>query len=170
MEEGFVDLVFALHNHQRAADGSQHYIATGTHHRKPLGFAFTLPKEWKQGTLGDSGLVTFQAGITVESTGESSDHFVTTLRDLYQIAGPELKMSKSIAFTVISLGGDPRTPEQGPVKMKLFYEPAEDDPKHDDHYAEHYLNIDLATKLIQFHEKDPEYRPAVIHALTTTNG
>jgi hypothetical protein len=118
MEEGFVDLVFALHNHQRAADGSQHYIATGTHHRKPLGFAFTLPKEWKQGTLGDSGLVTFQAGITVESTGESSDHFVTTLRDLYQIAGPELKMSKSIAFTVISLGGDPRTPEQGPVKMK----------------------------------------------------
>jgi hypothetical protein len=54
--------------------------------------------------------------------------------------------------------------------LKLFYEPAEDDPKHDDHYAEHYLNIDLATKLIQFHEKDPEYRPAVIHALTTTNG
>ena len=79
-------------------------------------------------------------------------------------------MSKSIAFAVMSLAGDPRAPEQGPVKMKLFYEPAADDPQHDEHYAEHYLNIDLAAKLIQFHEKDPEYRPAIIHALTTNNG
>lgn len=170
MEEGFIDLVFALHSHERSANGSQHLIATGTHHGKPLGFAFTLPKEWKQGTLGDSGIVTFQARITIDSTGESSDHFVATLRDLYQITGSKLTMSKNIAFTVVSLKGDPRTPEQGPVKMKLFYEPAEDDPKYDDHYAELYLNIDLAARLIQFHEKDPEYRPAIIHALTTTNG
>ena len=165
-----MDLAFTLHSRQRAADGSEIFIATGTHRGKPVGFAFRLPRDWKQGTLGDSGIVTFLAHITFESTGEASDRFVAALRDLYQITGPELTMSKSIAFAVMSLAGDPRAPEQGPVKMKLFYEPAADDPQHDEHYAEHYLNIDLAAKLIQFHEKDPEYRPAIIHALTTNNG
>ena len=35
-------------------------------------------------------------------------------------------------------------------------------------YAEYYLNIDLAARTVEFHEKDEGYRDAVLRALSGT--
>lgn len=60
----------------------------------------------------------------------------------------------------VSLGTDPRTLPNIPAKLKLFF--------HSDiesRYAEVFLNIDLPERLVQFHEKDQEYRKNVIRVL-----
>ncbi|MEZ0273788.1 MAG: hypothetical protein ACAH88_02695, partial [Roseimicrobium sp.] len=59
-----------------------------------------------------------------------------------------------------------RNADAGPVKMKLFFSPGENDPHFEDRYAEHFLNFDLAAKRIEFREKDPGYREPLLRALS----
>jgi hypothetical protein len=66
----------------------------------------------------------------------------------------------TLGFTAISLGGEPADLGKGPAKIKLFFE-----SDAEDRYAELYTNVDLASGVLQIHEKDPEYRSALIHAL-----
>jgi hypothetical protein len=76
-------------------------------------------------------------------------------------------MTPVVTFTAISLGGIPASLEKGAVKIKLFFEPTEDSEEaYEMFYAEHYLNIDLASRIVEFHEKDEAYRDAVLRALS----
>ena len=165
--QGFVDLAFDLASHERSADGGQTCIARGTHNGAEVGFRFRLPAQWKQGTLGDTGLTTYQSTITLESLGDSSDRFVAALGELYGGSLHPTRMTPVVAFTAISLGGIPAALEKGATKIKLFFEPTEDSEEaYEMFYAEHYLNIDLASRTVEFHEKDEGYRDAVLRALS----
>lgn len=165
--QGFVDLAFSLASHERSPDGIQTCIARGTHNGAEVGFRFRLPAEWKQGTLGDTGLTTYQSTITLESLGTPSDRFVAALAELYGGSLHPKSMTPEVTFTAISLGGIPAALEKGAVKIKLFVEPNEDSEEaYEMFYAEHYLNIDLAARTVEFHEKDEAYRDAVLRALS----
>ncbi|HEX9578038.1 MAG TPA: hypothetical protein VF993_09810 [Myxococcales bacterium] len=97
--------------------------------------------------------------MTYRSIGRESDALLRVLDELY---GTKLKpraMAKTIIFSGISLGGDPRDLAKGPLHMKLFYEAAGDD------YAELFTNIDIASRRLEIHEKDEAYRSAVVRAL-----
>ena len=167
--DGFVDLGFSLSSYERLVDGIQVCVARGLHKGSEVSFKFRLPSAWKQGTLGDTGITTYQSTVTIESLGTTSDHFVTTLGGLYGGALRPTKMAQAVTFTAISLGGVPSQLEKGPTKIKLFFEPTEEtDDAYDRYYAEHYLNIDLAAKWVEFHEKDEGYRDAVLRALSNT--
>ncbi len=75
-------------------------------------------------------------------------------------------MAPAVTFTAISLGGMPAALEKGPAKIKLFFEPTDDSEEACEmFYAEHYLNIDLASKTVEFHEKDEGYKDAILRAL-----
>ncbi len=168
MEEGgFVDLALSLISHERLSNGVQVCVARGVHNGTEVGFRFRLPPAWKQGTLGDTGITTYQSTLDVESVGAASDDFVAILANLY--GGPlrPEKMAPSTTFTAISLQGIPAQLEAGSTKIKLFFEPKEDsDEAYERDYAEHYLNIDFASRVVEFHEKDPEYRDAMLRALS----
>ena len=167
--QGFVDLAFGLASHERSAEGVQTCIARGTHNGAEVGFRFRLPAQWKQGTLGDTGLTTYQSTITLESLGDASDRFVSALGDFYGGSLHPASMAPVVTFTAISLGGIPAALEKGPAKIKLFFEPTEDSEEaYEMFYAEHYLNIDLASRTVEFHEKDEEYRDAILRALSGT--
>jgi hypothetical protein len=167
MEEGFVDLEFTLASHERLTDGTQVCVARGTHDGKEVAFQFRLPPTWKQGTLGDTGITTYQSTINIESIGAASDYFVATLANLYGGTLRPTNMAPIVTFTAISLEGIPTQLEKGRTKIKLFFEPQEDnDDAYDRYYAEHYLNIEMSSRVVEFHEKDSEYRDPVLRALS----
>lgn len=169
-EDGnFVDVTLPLQAHHRAEDEAQRFVAGGTYYALPVGFAVVLPAEWQEGTIGH-GVVTYMAWCRFESLGKESDQWLATLRKLYQLPELTAEMLPAVTFTAITLEGDPRRPECGPVKIKLFYECDAADPAYDEKYAEHYLNLDLVEGKIEFHEKDPEYRSALLSALTASPG
>ncbi len=165
--DGFVDLGFSLSSYERLADGAQVCVARGMYKGAEVGFRFRLPSEWKQGTLGDTGITTYQSTVTFESLEAVSDSFVVALGDLYAGTFRPTIMNPEVTFTAISLAGTPASLEKGATKIKLFFEPTEDSEEaYELFYAEHYLNVDLTSRTVEFHEKDEEYRGAVLRALS----
>ncbi len=72
-------------------------------------------------------------------------------------------MGKDTHFTGISLEGNPAALFQGPAKIKLFFEP-EDENDYEERYAELFMNFNLKERKMWLSEKDEEYRPAIIRA------
>lgn len=60
---------------------------------------------------------------------------------------------------------DRRRPgKTNPARLKLFFawEEGSETP-----YGELFLNLDLPNRVLELNEKDPEYRPAILAALST---
>jgi hypothetical protein len=157
--EGFVDLSFAIRNVEALPDGSQVLEVFGTHNGREVGIKLALGTKWKQGKLGP--LDTFTGVASYQSLGQTTEAFVQDLDELYRTKLHPTTVRPSTTFTAISLEGNPARLENGPTKLKLFFE--SDD---ENRYAELYTNIDLAKRVLEFHEKDPTYRVAIIKALT----
>lgn len=160
-EEGFHDLVFYLSEHKRLPDGSQSIRGSGTHKGRALGFEAVLGPTWKSGSIGGGiPIVTYQGIVTYRATGPDSDAFVQALDELYGTKVAPAAMAREIRFAAISLEGDPRHLDKGPVKIKLFFE-ADDEER----YAELFTNIDLSSRRVEVREKDQGYRLALVKAL-----
>jgi hypothetical protein len=159
--EDFHDLQFAIQKYETLADGTQVIHAVGAHHGREVGLDLTLGPGWKSsqivpGVTSDQGLVTYR------SNGAESDAFLQVLDEIYETKVHPAAMRTETQWSGISLKGDPGALDKGPTKIKLFFE-----SNNADEYAELFTNIDLAARILQIHEKDPEYRPAIIHALAT---
>ena len=167
IEEGFADLAFGLMSYRRLEDGSQVLDVRGRRKGREVGFRVRLSSAWEKRMLGDTGIVAYQAVVYLESIGKPSDQFVDDLADLYGGLPQPGKMASSVVFTAISLEGLPAQLDRGPVKIKLFFEPDDESEKaYEQFYAEYYLNIDVTAKLVEFGEKDPDYRKAMLRALS----
>jgi hypothetical protein len=59
------------------------------------------------------------------------------------------------------LEGDPARVLSSPVRMKFFFHSSSEA-----RYAEVFTNIDVQAGRLEFHEKDPSYRVALVRALT----
>ena len=68
-------------------------------------------------------------------------------------------MRGDIGFTAVSLEGHSLRLAAEPLQMRLFFEADTDGL-----YAEFHLNCDSHKNGVQFHEKDAEYRRAVVLA------
>ncbi len=161
-EDGsFVDLGFAIRSRESLPDGSEALHAYGVYHGREVGITVVLGTSWKSGTLGtEVPLVTYTGTVTYHSLGAPSDALLQTLDQLYATKLQPTVIRPATTFAAISLGGEPANLTKGPVRIKLFFE--SDD---EDRYAELYTNIDLANGVLQIHEKDPDYRSALIKAL-----
>jgi hypothetical protein len=160
-EEGFRDLVFHIEEHKRLPDGSQSIRGRGTHNGRPLGLEVVLGATWKSAPVGkDVPLVVHQGAVTYRSTGPEGDAFAQVLDEVYGTKVAPAAMAKETRFTAIALEGDPRDLGKGPVRIKLFFEPDEEEG-----YAEVFTNIDLSARRLEVREKDPEYRLAFVKAL-----
>ncbi len=157
-EDGFVDLSFAIHSHERLPDGSEILSGYGTHHGREVGVAITLGTNWKPGKLGPS--VVYTGTVTYRSLGPPSDALIQALDELYSTKLQPTIMRPTTIFTAISLEGEPADLAKGPTKFKLFFE-----SDSEDRYAEFYTNIDLANGVLQIREKDPDYRSPLVKAL-----
>jgi hypothetical protein len=160
-EEYFHDLVFFADSAVQLSNGSQALRASGRHRGRPLAFEVRLGPTWKAGSLGkDVPLTTYQGTVTYHSLGLASTRFLQALDEIYGTGLKPVQMRADTVFTGISLAGDPRHLDGGPVRIKLFYEAGGEDG-----YAELYTNIDLSTHRLEIHEKDEAYRSQIIQAL-----
>jgi hypothetical protein len=160
-EEGFVDFDLPLSRFEANSSGHSVVSAGGRFEGEVIGFIVELGSEWKDRPV-EGGDATFYWGtVTLRSSGQTSDAFVRAFARKVGHQGAVPPMLAEIQAEAVGLNSDPRMIRQQPVAMKLFFH-----SDNEERYAEVFLNIDLAGKVVQFHEKDPEYRAHLIRALT----
>jgi hypothetical protein len=158
---GFRDLVFYIQDYKRLPDGSQSIHCAGTYKGRQLGLEVVLDPDWRAGSLGkDIPLVIYSGTARYCSTGAESDAFIQTLDELYETKLNPRAMGTTTQFTGMSLEGDPRDLNTGPVRIKMFFE-----PDNQANYAEFFTNIQLAKHRLEICEKDTDYRLPMIKAL-----
>jgi hypothetical protein len=146
-EEGFQDLAFTVTNHTIDKEGNIVVAAYGQFESKIVGFN-----------------VTFSSNkIQLDSIGEESNEFLKSLSKLYEIEYKNQIMVSQIKFTSIGLSGDSKKYEQEYLKFKCFY----DENNEKGLYSEFYINVDIKNDLLEFKEKDSEYRQNIIKALSS---
>jgi len=159
-EEGFADFDFPLTAAAQVDDGGWLISARGLLNKKTIGFDVRLGGEWKAQDVDDGALTVFWGNGAIIRSGAESDDFCGLLQDKYQLTGSSREMPDLVETMVVSLGTDPARITEGPLKMKMFVEPEGDESE----YAEFFLNVDLRGQVVQFHEKDNEYRENLIKA------
>ena len=160
-EESFRDFVLAIEDYKKLADGSQKFLASGTHKGEKVSVEIDLGASWNSGAPDpDVPITTFRGTVTYRSVGSESDVLLHVMDELYEAKRSPKAMNTATEFTAISLQGDPTNLAREPVKIKLFFE-----SNREDEYAELFTNIDLNARKIYIREKDEEYRSAIIRAL-----
>ena len=161
-EGDFHDLSFTIDQVRTLADGSKSLSVSGMMEGKQVGFEVILGPTWQAGKSDPRIPIVVRKGmVTYKGMGTNSDAFVQVLDQVYRTKLGPKGMAASTKFTGLSLQGDPSKLEEGEVKIKLFFE-----SNKQDEYAEVFTNIDVAAKKLEFSEKDPEYRVALVKALT----
>ncbi len=159
-EDGFADFDFPLISAAHVDDGGWLISARGLLNKETIGFDVRLGGEWKSQDVDDGELTVFWGSGAIIRSGAESDDFCGLLQDKYQLAGSSREMPDLVETMVVSLGTDPVRITEEPLRMKMFVEPEGDENE----YAEFFLNVDLRGKVVQFHEKDNEYRENLIKA------
>lgn len=160
-EEGYHDLIFYVQDQKQLPDGSQSVHGVGTYKGRQLGLEVVLGPTWKGGEPSkDIPLTIYSGTLTYRSVGPESDAFVQVLDELYGTKLSPKAMAKETKFTGMALEGNPADLSKGPVKIKTFFENGNDKD-----YAEFFTDVDLTAHRLEVHEKDEEYRSAVVRAL-----
>ncbi len=159
-EEGFADLEIPLTSATQVDDGGWVISARGLHNEDTIGFDVRLGGEWKVQDIDDGAFMVYWGAGAVIRSGAESDQFSGLLQDVYEVVGSSRKMPDLVEIMVASLATDPERIREEPLKMKMFIEPDGDDSE----YAEFYLNVDLPGEIVQFREKDEEYRKNLVKA------
>lgn len=165
-ENGFVDLTFRISN---LADDGTHYRfhLAASHDDQELGLDVVLTKGIKAGFDDNMGLVkdhVYRQGVRFLRSGSESDRLVSTIGMLYEADPlPETMVSEE-SFTVIALHQGDLDFKSECVKLKLFGKDGE--PFDENAYYESFFNVDLASRMVYWNEKDPDYRQPLLRALT----
>ena len=155
-EEGWGDCAFEANWRGQVAR------ARAKDHDAVVGLDIEWPRDWeKVHFASDVPFSGFRATLTFRSCGSESNRFIESLARRYEVNDHRGPMLPTVTCTGISLEGDPRFARDQDVKLKLFF--FEDDQER---YAEAYLNVADLGGRIEFNEKDIEYRPLIISALT----
>lgn len=99
-----------------------------------------------------------------EDPGSESDRLMMVLAELYGLPQEQRQMVDCFSFTAIALHQDGVDMEVEPISIKLFGNDGED--MSEEVYFESFFKLDLPSKLVYWNEKDPEYREALINALS----
>lgn len=98
-----------------------------------------------------------QGRITYRSIGTASDVLAQALATLYKLPRSRATFASAVTADIVFLDANARA-----MSGKVFF--AASGPESD--YAELYTNIDKQRRVLEIHEKDPEYRRNVLKALS----
>jgi len=156
--DGFVDIDLPIT--QIAPDpGVTRIVARGVILGKEVG----LEVDFASASQRSRGQASLPLGTAqIRTLGAVSDNFVALLDSRYKIPIPSKTMLAAVAAAVVGLQGDPAHVQEGVTQMKFFFF----DSGPQDRYAEVYINVDADKRVLGFHEKDEDYRKALLLALT----
>jgi hypothetical protein len=159
-EEGFVDIDLPVTDFRFSKDGTLTVIARGKINGEVVAIAVDVGNEWREQVVKDASLTIYWGKGHIRSTGQESDAFLDLLAREYGIARPSIKMAPRTAITMAGLNSDPRNLKSEAATIKVFFE-----HNSQDNYGEAFINIDLSNKVLEFHDKDPEYHQGVVSSL-----
>lgn len=161
-EEGFLDVDVPLISLAVGSAGEIRAIARGEVGGLAVGFAVLLHPQWQAQPIEGGGATFYWGTGAFERTGKESDDFVAFVAGKYELAtaGKTLAMLPSVDVEIVGLDSDPSQSREWGAKMKFFLH-----SDSDDRYAEVFLNINLEESLVEFREKDNEYRAPLLRAL-----
>lgn len=164
--EGFSDIFLTITSDLKT-DKSHIYIGKGLYKGKTIGLEFELTSNIPYGITSDgevnskSGFV--RNGVKFTSIGQETDDLLKALAELYNVRTEKTFSKNKISATVFSLNQKEADLDKGDYyKFKLFFNEDGDEES----YGELYLNLNTIEKIIELHEKDPEYRKPLIKVLT----
>jgi len=160
-EEGFIDLTFDIIECNKFTVSSSrveyNVWAKGLYKGNVVGLGLLLSATKKI-------FRPFTLGVGINSLGEESDNLLKALAELYGETIPEQSKMKAYVpagfFVLSDLKNKKDCFDNMKVDIKMFF--GEDDGNQ----CEHYLNIDLPNKIVEFHEKDEVYRKSIIECFT----
>lgn len=154
--EGFVDIDLPI-TQVAQEPGLTRIVARGVIFGREVGFEMDFPAQSKASVeqlhFGEA---------QIRTLGTVSDNFVAFLDSRYKIPIASKKMVAAVTAAVVGLEGDPAHVLNGVTRMKFFFF----DSGPEDRYAEVYINVDSGKRMLEFHEKDEDYRKALLLALT----
>jgi hypothetical protein len=159
-DQGFVDIDLPISDHRFSKDGTLTVLARGRINGQVVAIAVDIGNEWKKQVVEDAELTIFWGNAHIRSTGPESDAFLNLLAREYEIPRPALKMAPRTAITMAGLNNDPRKLKTDRATIKVFFE-----HNGENNYGEAFINIDLVNKVLEFHDKDPEYHQGIVSSL-----
>ena len=160
--DGFVDFAFKIVAVERFAQETQ-VLVRARRGSELVGFAALLTEPWTASSIPGTDHTLWRGQVSIVSVGVESDAFLRALYDAYGVAGSAPRMTARVDFMAVSLSGDPHDLKREPLKLKLFFQGATGT-------AEVFLNVDEGRSIVEFAEKDTEYRQAFLEALTAPAG
>lgn len=148
------------------ADTAYLYSVRGLFDNDTLGFIVSLDREIapginEDGTVRDEG---FRAGsVKFLRSGEESDQFIAALAQLWGLdelmdKGFSTEPVVPLAFSSNKGAVDQTKPTTN--SFKLFFDPDAEEP------GEIFFTVDLYRRGVELHEKDAEYREAIVRTLS----
>lgn len=166
-DPSFQDLGFHIERRDKRDGDAQALRLTGRYRGRDVGFELVLAGAWKPGSRPDNQRSSqvpagaFEGEVRIVSVGAASDSLLVALDERYGTRLKPAKMAPEVRFNCLSLGGDPRLLDMGPVHLKLFYLAGDQGDS-----AELLLEIDAKAQRVVLREKDEAFRGAVVRALT----
>ena len=157
-DEGFVDLEFPVRKVEQLKDGSCSVLVQGSLDGQSLGFAVEFHPVWKPQLLEGTDQTVYWGTGRFVSTGADTDRFVEALGRLYGMDAGQRRANASVAAEVVVLANDPAQMAVLQTRMKFFFQGDGSEAQ----YSEVFISTDLPRGVLQFNEKDVEYRKPLL--------
>jgi hypothetical protein len=158
-EDDFVDITLPIAEQKWAKDGSLTVIARGSINGQTVSLGVEFGPDWKPQQVKDSPITVYWGNGHIRTIGRESDAFLSLLAHEYKLPAPKI-MASRVPVTMAGMDNDPSRLRTAPAKIKIFFEYGGKD-----HYGEAFINIDLASKTLEFRDKDPEYHKGIVLSL-----
>ncbi len=155
--DGFVDLTFKIVE----VRNDREYVVKGNLEGVKVGFTIELQESWNPQTIEDVEEPFYWGEAYFKSIGSDSKAFIGALAKLYGASINDFEVAERVHAQVVGLACNPSEVKERPCKTKFFFNSDGDE----DFYSEVFINIDLATKALEFNEKDNQYRAPLLRSL-----
>ena len=160
-EDGFIDISLSISKHETLPNGARRFVLKNRLNEQNVSFVLEISPQWQVKPTENSDITFYWGNANIISVGAESDAFINQVAKLYGVNGAVKKFKNKIPAQVVGLANDPRKMDSMPIKMKFFLSPDADESL----YSEIFINIDLKKKVLEFNEKDPEYRLPLVRSI-----
>ena len=159
-EEGFFDITFKVTKVNQETDGSFDITALSEHEGQAVGFRLKIWNKWKKTPIKDINSHFYWGKGEFHNTGLPTNNLIKLLAKLYEKKA--LRNSrKIIPVHIVGLANDPSQLLREPTKMKFFL-----DSDNESTESQVYINTDIKQGIIEFNEKDFEFRELLLRSLS----
>ena len=163
-EEGWKD--FFLHIIERKDDNDWiSFLCKGLYNGETVGLEVLVRKNMEAGLLPTDEVnqeAFYRDGICFYSIGLESDNLIKALSNLYEFPTDKAFLASITGAMTFSLNQvDVDLTKREKYNFKMFFN---DDSE--TAYCEMFCNIDLEKMIVEFHEKDEEYRENLIRTFS----